>query len=508
MRRTLRGLSTIHVVWIALLPIMAIVSPAFAQSSQPPVYVTLWFDTEDYILPQDDDATKRVAETLTHAGIRGTFKIVGEKARVLDQRGRSDVIAALKQHEIGYHSNTHSVQPTIAVYLQHAGWDDGIAEFYRREQSGVADLKRIFGVTPSCYGQPGAAWAPQAYPALTKLGIGMYLDEADHVGIEDQPFYFGGLLNVFKMRSMLVRMELTGAGLADGKAAFTKAYEALRAKGGGTISIYYHPNEWVQTEFWDAVNFSGGANPPRSQWRPPGTRPPAETEAAFRDFAAFLEFMKTQPAVQFVTASDLMRIYEDAARARTFTRDDLVGLATGVDREISFQKRDGYAVSAADVFVLLNSAVESFIDRGTLPSSTSLTPVYGPPRQYQPSEGAPGSRAYAWAVFAEAVRGAGASLRSRRQLPAEIWIGSESLSPSDYLATLAGAFQAIARSGSAPAEVQRREGRFTADRYVAEDSPKLWSWPIFPPGFHAPDIMALARLQAWTLKPALLHRPD
>ena len=123
-RRILTGLSNRLLVGIAFLTLLTMVT-ARAQSSLPPVYVTLWFDTEDYILPQDDDATKRVAETLTRAGIRATFKVVGEKARVLEQRGRTDVIAALKQHEIGYHSNTHSGQPTVAVYLQHAGWDEG-----------------------------------------------------------------------------------------------------------------------------------------------------------------------------------------------------------------------------------------------------------------------------------------------------------------------------------------------------------------------------------------------
>ena len=502
-RRILTGLSDRLLVGIAFLTLLTMVT-ARAQSSLPPVYVTLWFDTEDYILPQDDDATKRVAETLTRAGIRGTFKVVGEKARVLEQRGRTDVIAALKQHEIGYHSNTHSGQPTVAVYLQHAGWDEGVAEFARREAPGVSDLKRIFGVTPTCYGQPGAAWAPQAYPALTKLGIGMYLDEADHVGIDDQPFYYDGMLNVFKMRSMLARMELTGTGLDEGKAVFTKAYDAVRARGGGTISVYYHPNEWVQTEFWDAVNFIGGANPPRSEWKPPGTRPPAETEAAFRDFAAYLAFMKAQPGVRFVTASELMRVYEDAARARTFTRDDLMSLAGAVGNEITFQKRGGYVVSAAEVFVLLNAAVEAFIDSGTLSPPSALPLVYGPPREFQPSQGARSSSFYAWGAFADAVRGTGASLRSHAQVPAEIWIGSENLSPADYLATLATAYRAIAASGSAPAQVERRTGRFTADQYVAADSTKLWSWPIFPPGFHAPDIMTLARLQAWTLKPALL----
>src|SRR4030042_1188091 len=69
------------------------------------VYVILWFDTEDYILPQSDDAAKRLAVFLTQQGIRATFKVVGEKARVLERRGRRDVIGALAQHEIGYHSN-------------------------------------------------------------------------------------------------------------------------------------------------------------------------------------------------------------------------------------------------------------------------------------------------------------------------------------------------------------------------------------------------------------------
>src|SRR5207248_1288728 len=100
------------------------------------VYVILWFDTEDYILPASDDAALRVAKFLSAEGVRATFKVVGEKARTLERRGRHDVIAALRKHEIGYHSNWHSTQPTPALYLSHLGWDDGVAEFDRREGPG------------------------------------------------------------------------------------------------------------------------------------------------------------------------------------------------------------------------------------------------------------------------------------------------------------------------------------------------------------------------------------
>ena len=105
---------------MVLVALALVCQSGLLRGAAPPVYVTLWFDTEDYILPQDDDATKRLAGMLTRLGVRATFKIVGEKARVLEQRGRTDVIAALQQHDIGYHSNTHSQQPTIAVYLASA----------------------------------------------------------------------------------------------------------------------------------------------------------------------------------------------------------------------------------------------------------------------------------------------------------------------------------------------------------------------------------------------------
>jgi hypothetical protein len=126
------------------------------------VYVVLWFDTEDYLLPADDDAALHLANFLTDEGVKATFKVVGEKARTLEKRKRNDVIDALKKHEIGYHSNFHSVQPTPALYLSTLGWDEGVAEFDRREGPGRGDVERIFGAAPTCYGQPGSSWGPQS----------------------------------------------------------------------------------------------------------------------------------------------------------------------------------------------------------------------------------------------------------------------------------------------------------------------------------------------------------
>ena len=181
-----------------LLAVVALAAAARAQQTSPGrVYVILWFDTEDYILPQSDDAAKRLAVFLTQQGVKATFKMVGEKARVLERRGRSDVIGALAQHEIGYHTNTHSQHPTPAEYESTLDWDTGVEEFVRRERSGFDDVRRIFGQVPTCYGQPGSSWAPQVFPALKKWGVKVYLDEGDQVGLNGKPFWYGGLLNIF-----------------------------------------------------------------------------------------------------------------------------------------------------------------------------------------------------------------------------------------------------------------------------------------------------------------------
>ena len=78
-------------------------------SAQGVTYVVLWFDTEDYVDPIADDAALRIANDLTGLGVRATFKVVGEKGRVLERRGRMDVIQGLGKHAIGYHSDWHSI---------------------------------------------------------------------------------------------------------------------------------------------------------------------------------------------------------------------------------------------------------------------------------------------------------------------------------------------------------------------------------------------------------------
>lgn len=477
-----------------------------------PVRVILWFDTEDYLLPADDDAALRLAQMLSARDIHATFKMVGEKARVLEKRGRRDVIDALKKHDIGYHANFHSVHPTPTEYLADCGWLDGVAEFARREGGGAADVCRIFGVeTLACYGQPGSSWGSQAIGALKQIGVAphgvaCYVDEGTHIGLDEKPFWYAAALNVYHMGQNYTRMELHDpAAVAPAEKKVTAIAGRLRSGGGGLISIFYHPCEWVHKEFWDGVNFKRGANPPREEWKAPPQRPAAETDAAFQRFGDYIDHIRAIPGLTFVTASDLPLLYPDETVSKGASELELAQLAKKIvasaPDEINFQIVNGKSFSPADQFELLTRAVGDWIDSKKIHFPIRATRVLGPDNLPPVSQTAN----YPWPAFRDATLGARDFLDKEHRIPARVFIGAEAVAPADFLAALARIFEGLRSGQETPASVSVGTGGALATvRRVAADTPGLFGgWVIHKENFRAPKVMEIARLQAWTLKPAL-----
>jgi hypothetical protein len=444
-----------------------------------PVYVTLWFDTEDYIEPASDDAALRIAKDLTAEGVRATFKVVGEKARVLEKRGRRDVIAALSRHAIGYHSNWHSVHPTPSEYLVRLGYLEGAGEFERREASGVADVKRVFGVQPVCYGQPGSSWGPQTNLALRRMNIPVYLDEGDQVGLDNQPFWYGGLLYVFHMGQNQFRARLNvGAEDPEAYRRFDEAAARLASKGGGMISIYYHPTEFVTTEFWDGVNFKHGANPDRETWAKPHRRTGDDSERCYGVLRKFVQHMKSQAGVRFVTAGDFATVYEPQLPRPVDRR----ATADQLKSTITFGEVAGQMLSPADMLLAMLDIKPQIVDG---PTSAGVT-TYS-----KPSIPAP--------AFHRATADAAEYVRRFHRLPNEVFIGAETLSLPDFTATLAAA-------GAGEVHVVR--GQIGFEKYFSTDGKKSFGWIIHPEGFDGSRLLDMGRLQGWTLKPARLRNAN
>jgi hypothetical protein len=483
-----------------------------ATSLQAPIYVILWFDTEDYMLPASDDAAKRVAELLTERRVRATFKVVGEKARTLERRGRNDVIRALKKHVIAYHSDFHSVHPTPSEYLAECGFLDGIEEFVRREGDGAADIRRIFGVkTLACYGQPGSSWGPQTIAGLKQIGVAphgipCYVDEGTHIGLDERPFWYISALNVYHMGGNYTRMDLHDAAAVEpAKKKVSAIAERLRAKdGGGLISIFYHPCEWVHQQFWDGVNFARGANPPREEWKAPPQRTAEETESAFRRFGEYVDHIRSIPGVKFITAEDLPTLYPDATREQV-SEAEVTRLAEGIlsnTNGLSFQVMGGKSFSLADQFELLARGLSSRMGKPGKALKLATSGIWGP------DQGAiAGSLAEINALqFRDSLKDVNEFIAANARVPARVFVGPEVVRPADFLYAMAFAWNAVGRSGKSPDTIPLGKNlAVTAERYVARDTPDLFGgWIIHKEGFRAPKILEIARLQTWTLKPALL----
>lgn len=491
----IRGLSIAVTVVVLLFA-----SPVLAADA--PIYVILWFDTEDYILPASDDAAKRLADWLTAQKIKATFKVVGEKVRTLERRSRNDVIESLKKHEIGYHSNWHSVPPTPAQYLNGLGWDDGVAEFDRRERPGFDDVHRIFGQKPSCYGQPGSSWGPQSFGALKQWGVPVYLDGGSHINLDNKPLYYCGLLALYKID--IIRTRLGGQDdLVQTQERFAAARKRLQADGGGIISIIYHPCEFVHKEFWDGFNFRHGANPPRDQWKLPRQKAPEETEAAYRNFEDYMRFIQRFEDVRFITATDAAKIWRDQSYDHVFTPDGIRKIAANVGSDISFQRVGDATFSPSEVFALIVGHVGAKLHGAHLDRHRLSCSPQGPTNEVPTLKEAITVSSH---DFRTATADVIAFVDRTDRIPSTVWLGSKGVPPDAFLAAAAKLVGPLMDGKELPAQIEITPATLGTMKYVAADHPDLWRWVIFPPGFRAPKLMELAKLQAWTIKPAIMHQ--
>jgi hypothetical protein len=104
-----------------------------------------------------------------------------------------------------------------------------------------------------------------------------------------------------------------------------------------------------------------------------------------------------------------------------------------------------------------------------------------------------------WSAFRDAALDVVDFVQTQRRVPSRVFIGAEAVAPADFLVAMANAY------GKAPGAVRIGSNtELLTARHVAKDTPGLFGgWIIHKSGFRAPKVLEIARLQAWTLKPAL-----
>ncbi len=267
--------------------------------------VTALMDVEDLIAPEADDVARDCAEILSQEGVPVTFCVVGEKARLLRQRGRHDVIAAMRGHDIGLHTDFHSAHPTIAEAMGTRGWEEGAAEALRMERPGSEAVEEVFGRPPSCWGGPGNTWGPQVCSALTRLAIPAFVYA--HTQVPD-----GG---VHRFAGCIAYPN--GPSLNDGDyhddAEAERQRDLLRdrlnadmAAGATWRQVFLgHPTRILHEEFWDASNFGHGANPHRNLWKPARQKSPEDFSRAMGNFRRAARLLGSMPGIELRTVREM-----------------------------------------------------------------------------------------------------------------------------------------------------------------------------------------------------------
>ena len=446
--------------------------------------VLLWYDVEDYITEESDDALFALLAMMESKGVKGTFKFVGEKIRAVNARGRQDILKKVSGQDIGYHTDMHSEHPTISEYCEPVGFREGTAEFERREGGGLADLVKIMAMSVSTYGQPGAAWAPQVFPVLRKWKIPTYVDANDMIDLDCSPFWYGGILTLTQIKCIM-RMELEEDGLANAK----KQFDGLRKDGVELISIYYHPCEFSTVEFWDGVNFNRGVNTPRESWKGSRLREPGQMQVYVKMLGEFIDYLLSK-GCEFITTAQLTdpKYFGKQDECTEFTVSDIREMASLWNGNVNYIVFRGLSLSASEVFSLFKAHLCG--DR----LITKL--IYGPENDIPSDPKAKGTIN----DFREALRVDFPTVMGFSQLPDSFIVNGKKVNPVDMACTLAH----IIRTNPGDAEVvEIHAGNLVPQKHIRSE--EYWGdmWPIFPIDFKAGHLVAIAKLQAWTLKPAV-----
>jgi hypothetical protein len=439
--------------------------------------ILLWFDVEDYLTVESDDSLYALLCMLEESGVKATLKFCTRKLELLHTRGRTDILEKLGNHEFSFHTTNHSIHPLPSEYLDQMGFRQGAKEFHDREKPGFDRLSDLCGQNLTSYGQPGYAWAPHVFPALRKWGVPTYLDAHDILGIDGQPFWYGGVLCFSKLNNLshLVKDGSEGA--------MIRAFDNMNTACKDTVffSIYDHPTEFSSSIFWDEVNFQHGRNP--FTYQPAPLRTLAERDGLINQYREFIAHTRIQPDVEYVTALEAMR-YEQQ-RMTPITAEALDAAIAATNGEANYSELGGAYLSASE---LLGLMARRLTGRMLVPEL-----IYGPEEDL-PSHvnGSIRVSALAEAVFSQADRVLGF-----KQLPVYYRVDGSLINPVDAFATLAAAI----RSGAESLELVH--GRLAAADHVDRNYQFGGAWILWADDFKAQGIIEHTALQTWTLKPAV-----
>jgi hypothetical protein len=303
--------------------------------------VMFHFDTEDYIAPFSDDAILRLADILHEEGVKGSFNMVGELSRVLTERNRLDIIQALKNHEINYHTYKHTWHPTISEYTDTEDWFGAYNRFKEIESQGIDLVKKTFDVDKLwAFVPPGGRTSSQANHGYVDLGIPMF-NSTLFKGSKGKGIWYCNAFNLemnFNLEETLLNEGVGGL-----KKCLEQWYEWDR------VILCIHPNMVHYSQFWDELNMKGENLVPWGEWMIPEQREDSVIEKFYADFRETIRTLKHNGHFKFVTNQDIWKEQQHNFH-REISKSLLIKLLGAVRESFFYQETEQQSFSLADMF--------------------------------------------------------------------------------------------------------------------------------------------------------------
>jgi len=242
----------------------------------------LTFDTEDFISENSIRVLHEILGGLKRYEIKALFFITGHMAEKL--RNSPLIVDLLNEHQIGYHSSSHSVRPTIFEFTDVEDYEEAYRISLQRETAHVNPLTGevegrggIYALTDlfpkrqiTAFRAPGQCWSPPHLEALKSLGI--TYDFSTNVSF--MPVSYKGV--TFYPYPIIGHWQ---GKFSEYRILFISL---LRRK---TIVVTIHPSMFVNQREWDSIYCKTN---PKKLIQPP-VRSPKETRFLLRRFDLLLK---------------------------------------------------------------------------------------------------------------------------------------------------------------------------------------------------------------------------
>ena len=272
------------------------------------------FDTEDFTSNTAADAILTEAEILRKHNVKGCFCLVGLLAKQLKAWGRTDVLEALKYHEINSHTYGHTLHPMIDEYTDIKDFYAARDEVIRQETEAVRLIKEatgaeeIYAAVP-----PGNQKCYAAMYAYADMGIPIYADTFCDPEDGSGSYY----CNIFHIEyAHCLESENFTCGENELRARLDILAKRKRAV------IYTHPNASLFDEWWDIVNYDKENLCEFGKWKECRRRPQEMSDRFYKNLDLLLTLIENDERFKIVTYGEIAKKLKNE-KQRVITKADL-----------------------------------------------------------------------------------------------------------------------------------------------------------------------------------------